>query len=470
MTMKQHKLHIITKKLPGDIHTPVSLYLKLRDHYPKSVLLESNNFSNVRECHSIIGVDPIASIQLRKHTLTFQYLNEIHNIELNKPLELSENIQRISQCLRLENEVNDSAFIGFLGHINFEIVDYFDKVEMQKSDEFDMPALQYYFYRYVISFNHFEDSMLITESIPEGQHSQMSSLLTAFKKPVQSQPSFSLSGKEQANMTDVDFKGLVTKGKASCQVGDVFQIVYSRRFGQSFVGDDFEVYRSLRSVNPSPYLFYFDFGNYTIMGSSPESQLIIDKNQAIVHPIAGTFKRSGNDGLDKQMAQMLLDDPKENAEHTMLVDLARNDLGRQGKNVQVTELKKIKYYSHVIHMVSEVTAQVDPQVNTFKMLGDTFPAGTLSGAPKIKALELINENEPTNRYSYGGGLGFLKLDGSLNHAIIIRSFLSTGNTLYYQAGAGITIHSDEEKELQEVNNKLAALRKAITITTERTRI
>ncbi len=467
--MKQHKLHIITKKLPGDIHTPVSMYLKLRDHFPKSVLLESNNFSNVRECHSIIGIDPIGSIQLRNKQLSFQFLNEIQHIELANPRELSDKIQEITQCIRIENEVNTQAFLGFLGHVNFEIVDYFDKINMEKTDEFDMPAMQYYFYRYVISFNHFEDSILITESIPEGERSQMNAWLPLLKKPIQSQQPFSLSAKEIANMSDLDFKQLVTKGKHSCQMGDVFQIVYSRRFGQGYIGDDFEVYRSLRSINPSPYLFYFDFGHYTIMGSSPESQLVIDKNQAVVHPIAGTFKRSGNDGLDKQMAQMLLDDPKENAEHTMLVDLARNDLGKQGKNVQVKELKKIKYYSHVIHMVSEVSADVDRHVNAFKMLGDTFPAGTLSGAPKIKALELINENEPTNRYAYGGGLGFLKLDGSLNHAIVIRSFLSINNTLYYQAGAGITIHSDEEKELQEVNHKLAALRKAIEITTQRTR-
>ena len=221
------------------------------------------------------------------------------------------------------------------------------------------------------------------------------------------------------------------------------------------------MYRVLRSINPSPYLFYFDYGSYKVFGSSPEAQMVVKDRVARVNPIAGTYKRTGNNEEDREKAEELAADPKENAEHIMLVDLARNDLGRHARNVRVEKLKEIHFYSHVIHLVSTVAGDLDPDTNPVRVFGDTFPAGTLSGAPKYKAIELINQYENQNRSLYGGALGFISFDGDINHAIVIRSFTSKDNTLYYQARAGIVTASDEEKELQEVNNKLGALKKAL---------
>jgi anthranilate synthase component 1 len=325
--------------------------------------------------------------------------------------------------------------------------------------------MRYRLYQYVIIFNHFKDELFICENNLEGVESELSVVESLIKsKDVPAYP-FATTGPEISNMTDVDYREMVGKGIASCHRGDVFQIVLSRRFQQSFRGDEFNVYRALRSINPSPYLFYFDYGDYKLMGSSPESQLILQNGKAVVHPIAGTFKRTGDDETDKALAIKLEQDEKENAEHVMLVDLARNDLSRICTEVEVTQYKKVNYYSHVIHLVSEVKATVPKETNPFKLLAVTFPAGTLSGAPKFKAMQLINQYEPTTRSYYGGAIGCIGFDGSCNHAIMIRTFLSKENTLFYQAGAGITISSNPESELQEVNNKLNALKQAIESST-----
>ncbi len=323
--------------------------------------------------------------------------------------------------------------------------------------------MRYRLYQYVIAINHFKDELFICENHLIGIESEVGVIESLIKsKDVPGFP-FKHIGEERSNMTDAAYIEMVKKGVASCHRGDVFQIVLSRRFEQQFTGDEFNVYRALRSINPSPYLFYFDYGDYKLMGSSPESQLIVDKGKAIVHPIAGTFKRTGDDEQDKALAIKLENDEKENAEHVMLVDLARNDLSRMCTEVEVTQYKKINYYSHVIHLVSEVTGKVGPEANPFKLLATTFPAGTLSGAPKIKAMQLIHEFETTARSYYGGAIGFIGFDRSVNHAIMIRTFLSRDNTLVYQAGAGVVAVSNPESELQEVNNKLNALKLAIQL-------
>jgi anthranilate synthase component 1 len=321
--------------------------------------------------------------------------------------------------------------------------------------------MRYRLYQYVIAVNHFKDELFICENHINNIPSESDIVETLIKsKDVPAYP-FKIKEGETSSITDEEYKGMVKKGIASCHRGDVFQIVLSRKFQQSFSGDEFNVYRSLRSINPSPYLFYFDYGDYKLIGSSPESQLIIENNKATVHPIAGTFKRTGDDEVDQQLAASLLTDKKENAEHVMLVDLARNDLSRMCDDVKVTEFSRIQYYSHVIHLVSEVKGIVRSDTNPFDLLGVTFPAGTLSGAPKYKAMQLINKYECEPRSYYGGCIGFMGFDGSCNHAIMIRTFLSKDNTLTYQAGAGIVAVSQPESELQEVNNKLNALKKAI---------
>ncbi|MEP6465778.1 MAG: anthranilate synthase component I family protein, partial [Parafilimonas sp.] len=321
-------------------------------------------------------------------------------------------------------------------------------------------------YQYVIAINHFKDEMFLCENVIHGLQSEFEIIESLIKsKDVPVFP-FKIQQHETANITDEVYKETVQKGIQSCLRGDVFQIVLSRRFQQKFTGDEFNVYRALRSINPSPYLFYFDYGDYKLMGSSPESQLIIKNGKAIVHPIAGTFKRTGDDEKDAALTKELLSDEKENAEHIMLVDLARNDLSRCCDAVTVNHFRQVHYYSHVIHLVSEVVGNIRENANPFQLLALTFPQGTLSGAPKFKAMQLIDEYEHTPRGYYAGCIGFIGFDGSCNTAIMIRTFLSKENTLHYQAGAGVVAASQPQNELQEVNNKLGALKKAIEIAEE----
>jgi anthranilate synthase component I len=353
---------------------------------------------------------------------------------------------------------------GLFGYTSYDAVQFFDSVKLASAGAVsEIPLMRYRLYQYVIAINHFKDEMFICENhIPglESERSAVESLIMSKDVPVFP---FKAKNEEQANMTDDDYKRIVQKGVESCLRGDVFQIVLSRRFFQQFTGDEFNVYRALRSINPSPYLFYFDYGDYKLIGSSPESQLIIRDGKAIVHPIAGTVRRTGNEEEDKKLAAQLLEDAKENAEHVMLVDLARNDLSRLCNDVHVNYYRQVHYYSHVIHLVSEVAGKLRENANPLFLLAATFPAGTLSGAPKYKAMQLIDNYESTARSYYGGCIGFFGFDGSCNHAIMIRTFLSKQNTLHYQAGAGVVAKSTPVNELLEVKNKLGALKLAIQL-------
>ena len=348
--------------------------------------------------------------------------------------------------------------------MSFEAIQYFEDLSFKERSS-DIPTIDYSIFRFVIAFNHFNNELYIVKCITDGDNSGASieSVANIVKRQISSTFPFQKKGERTSNCTDEEFKTSVKRGIHHCQRGDVFQIVFSRAFHQQFQGDEFNVYRALRSINPSPYLFYFDYGSYKLFGSSPEAQLIIKNGKVTIHPIAGTFRRTGDDKKDAELALELTSDPKENAEHVMLVDLARNDLSRNGKEVEVEVYKEIQYYSHVIHLVSKVTSTFHEGANKVKIIGDTFPAGTLSGAPKYRALQLIDQYEKTPRGYYGGCIGHLDFNGDFNHAIMIRTFKSKNNQLTYQAGAGIVVDSKPESELQEVENKLMALNKAIVI-------
>jgi anthranilate synthase component 1 len=357
---------------------------------------------------------------------------------------------------------------GLFGYLSYDAVEYFEKIELRHKTgcSYKIPDVRYHLYKYIIAINHYQNTLQIIENqINEetGELDRIESLLNSRNVAIYS---FKTTGGEDRNISDEQYKAMVSKGREHCFLGDVFQVVLSRQFSQNFTGDEFNVYRALRSVNPSPYLFYFDYGNYKIFGSSPEAHLKIKKGKAFINPIAGTFRRTGDDENDKLLAQELSTDVKENAEHVMLVDLARNDLSRHSTNVKVESYREVQFYSHVIHLVSAVSGELKKGTTMADMISATFPAGTLSGAPKYMAMKIIDKYENQNRGYYGGAIGFLDFRGQFNHAIMIRTFLSKANTLYYQAGAGIVANSDEEKELQEVNNKLGALRKAIKLAGE----
>jgi len=463
MTTTTIKLRTAIRRHLADTLTPVSVYLKLRDHFLNPVLLESNDFRRAESCYSIIGLDPIASFKVQNQMVTCQLPNEATETEkLNDPTSVSALFQEFLQRFDVEKENGPHVVNGFFGHTNFDGVQYFDTLKFDPDKRrFDIPDIHYSLYRYVIVFNHFQEEVYILQNILDEEKENLEKVETLLYNHTFNTYNFELEGEESSNLTDEEYKELVSLGKKHCQLGDVFQIVLSRQFQRSFKGDDFNVYRVLRSINPSPYLFYFDYGSYKIFGSSPEAQMVIQDRMATVNPIAGTYRRSGDADTDAQRADALSKDPKENAEHIMLVDLARNDLGRHSQKVEVQELKEVQYFSHVIHLVSKVNGHLGEDANPIQVFGDTFPAGTLSGAPKYKAIELINKYENQNRGYYGGAIGFIDFNGNMNQAIVIRSFFSQNNVLYYQAGAGIVAKSAEENELQEVNNKLGALTKAL---------
>ncbi|TAH25202.1 MAG: anthranilate synthase component I family protein [Cytophagales bacterium] len=465
--MNTYSLNTSYKKILADTITPVSIYLKLRDKFPNSILLESSDYHGNEDIYSYICCKPIAGIILENNQISTYYPDGFtENIDFNKSTNVPEVLGKFAASFY--QKPLDFPFLtgGLFGYSAYDAVRYFEdiKINTYNTDRRRIPDIQYHVYQFMIVFNHFNNEVFVIENtIGETNSEHLENLeRLIFKKDFPSF-SFNLIDQEESNFSDEEFLKVLQKGKDHCHRGDVFQIVLSRRFLRHYTGDDFNVYRSLRSINPSPYLFYFDYGSFRIFGSSPEAQIVIKNKKATIYPIAGTFKRSGDDIKDYDLAKQLLDDPKENAEHIMLVDLARNDLSRHCNEVKVETLKEVQYYSHVIHLVSKVTGQIEHKDSFMDIVADTFPAGTLSGAPKYKAMEIINEQENGNRGYYGGCIGYLGFNNEFNSAIMIRSILSKDNILYYQAGAGVVALSKIENELQEVNNKLAALKKAIEL-------
>lgn len=461
--MKKINIKTIFQKRLSDTSTPVSLYLKLRDIYPKSLLLESSDYHSKENSYSFICINPLVTLSVDNNKAKIEYSSSKYDdLEFNFKNNFSELLEDVSDSINIKEEENTTkSFNGFYGYISYNSIQYFDsiKIKNKRTDSSKIPSIQFSFFKNIIAVNHFKNEMIIIENLQEGEKSNIDKLRSQIDSQGFATMKFSSQGSETTNVTDEEFLENIRKGKKHCRRGDVFQIVLSRQFQQKYKGDDFNVYRALRSINPSPYLFYFDYGDFHLMGSSPEAQIKVSNGKALINPIAGTFRRTGNDEEDKQLAIKLSNDPKENAEHVMLVDLARNDLSRTCKNVKVETFKEVQYFSHVIHLVSTVDGDI--MENPRKVIESTFPAGTLSGAPKYKAMQLIDEYENQDRGFYGGAVGYIGLDGQVNLAIAIRSFVSKNNILYSQAGAGIVDKSDEQSELEEVNNKLFALKKSI---------
>jgi anthranilate synthase component I len=463
-----YQLKTTYKKMLADTQTPVGIYLKLRDKFVNSILLESSDYHGNENSFSYICCEPIARLEVRQNEAFQQFPD---GTEERIPLQDKKSVLPLlgEFAKRFETQPSPFKFIsnGLFGYMAYGAVQYFEDIDLKATQlaGITIPLIHYQVFRYVIAINHFKNELYIFEhryaDQPVKEEEGIGYLESLIKNKNFPFYSFKPEDEEASNFTDEEFLEVLAQGKAHCQRGDVFQIVLSRRFSKRFQGDEFNVYRALRSINPSPYLFYFDFGSYKIFGSSPEAQIVIKNRTASIFPIAGTFRRTGDDLADAEIARKLYDDPKENAEHVMLVDLARNDLSRHSDHVAVKTFKEIQYYSHVIHLVSHVEGQINAQASPLQMVADTFPAGTLSGAPKHMAMQLIDRYENLDRGYYGGCIGFMDFNGDFNHAIMIRSFLSKDNTLYYQAGAGVVAKSVTESELQEVNNKLTALRRAI---------
>ena len=452
-----------SKTILADLYTPVGVYMRLRDLYPQSALMESSDYHDKSNARSFIGLHPIASVAIGHGKATINYPDGSVLEEMIRPDFQAEHA--INALLkRIEVKGRDSEFCGLFGYTSFNAVRYFENIPVkdETQEKNDAPDVLYVLYKEVIVFDHHNNTLKIVSLSDNSENSEISEILKAMNKANIQAYDFHPVGEVSSTLTDDEHRENIRKGIQHCLRGDVFQIVLSRRFIQKYEGDDFKLYRALSSINPSPYLFYFDFGGFRIFGSSPETHCRIQGRKAFIDPIAGTTKRTGDEESDRQGAEYLRNDPKENAEHVMLVDLARNDLSRNCHGVKVDFYKDLQYYSHVIHLVSRVSGELDEGADPIKAFIDTFPAGTLSGAPKVRAMQLISEYEPHNRGAYGGCIGMIGLDGSLNQAITIRTFVSRNGELWFQAGGGIVAKSDVEYELQEVNNKLGALRRAIS--------
>jgi len=463
--MKAFNLYTHYKKILADTITPVSIYLKIRDKYPNSILLESSDYHANDNSFSYICFNPIASIKVENETIiqTFPDSSSTH-LNITESADVTQEIHQFTKRFKINSDTN-FKFInnGIFGYIAYDAVRYFEDIDVSKKENsINIPDIYYAVYQNIIAINHHKNEAYIFAHCYESE-SNIDEIDHLIKARNFASYEFESKGNIQSNLSDNEYKKHVELAKKHCARGDVFQLVLSKSFTQEFKGDEFNVYRALRSINPSPYLFYFDYGNFKIFGSSPEAQLIVSEGKAEIHPIAGTFKRTGNDLQDAELAKQLKIDDKENAEHVMLVDLARNDLSRHGSEVTVDTYREVQFFSHVIHLVSKVTGQKHPETSTMQVVADTFPAGTLSGAPKHRAMQLIEQYEKTSRSFYGGAIGFMDFEGNFNHAIMIRTFLSKNHKLHWQAGAGLVSKSNPETELQEVYNKLGALTKAIEL-------
>ena len=448
-----------SRTLLADLYTPVGIYMRLRDIYPQSALMESSDYHDSNNSHSFIGINPMASVAISHGEAICSFPDgETTRHEVNKDYKSDKAINAFISRFKVEGEY--ASYCGLYGYTAFNAVRYFEDIAVKDTtmEKNDAPDMMYILYRDIIVFDHFNNKLTI---VTLGDESALDDIFRQMNKANVHAYDFHPTGETTSPLTDEEHKANIRRGIKHCLRGDVFQIVIARRFIQKYEGDDFKLYRALRSINPSPYLFYFDFGGFRIFGSSPETHCRIEGRKAYIDPIAGTTKRTGDAEADRKAAEYLRNDEKENAEHVMLVDLARNDLSRNCHDVKVDFYKDLQYYSHVVHLVSRVSGTLDEGADPIKAFIDTFPAGTLSGAPKVRAMQLISEIEPHNRGAYGGCIGFIGLNGSLNQAITIRTFVSRNGELWFQAGGGIVAKSDEEYELQEVNNKLGALRRAI---------
>ncbi|MCU0471603.1 MAG: anthranilate synthase component I family protein [Arcicella sp.] len=463
------KVTTTSKKRLADTITPVGIFLKLRNQFKNTVMLESADYHGKEHGYSHIACDPVASIIINNDVVKQTFPDgTTESFKLAKRKDAVQALMNFANRFEWTRQADDAPMAnGMFGHISYDAVEYFEDIEIQeKNENTEMPSIVYYVYRYVIAINHFKDEM----SLYEHHYGEAKSSEKPFEKldflldlPHYSTKPFKLTSEESTNYTDDEMRVIINECIKHCLRGDVFQIVPSRRFSRTFEGDDFQIYRALRSVNPSPYMFYYDYENYHIFGASPEKQIAIKGNMAEIHPIAGTFRRTGDDEKDAELARELLADPKESAEHVMLVDLARNDLSRSSDVVKVETFKEVQFYSHVIHLVSKVTGQMTAGTNPLQLVADTFPAGTLSGSPKHNAMSIINRLENVNRHIYGGAIGYMDFAGNFNHAIAIRTFMSKNNTLFYQAGMGVVAKSVVETEMNEIKLKLGALRKALEL-------
>ncbi len=463
----------IVREIAADLETPTGLYLKLRGNGP-SFLLESVEGGERMARYSFIGVAPRAQYIVRGNEVEVVEGSRRHIIVLNPGADPTHFLH--SELRRFQSAPGTGLprFIGGLvGYLGYESVRYFEPRLSSKLRRSHLPDGIYLLTDTVVAFDHARRSLFLIANVldgdTEGANRRLAQVAGQIHGPLPpaSQPSIGSSG-TSSNMGKEQFEQLVRTAKEHIAAGDIFQAVLSQRFSRETGAEPFDVYRAVRRLNPSPYMFFFDFGSIdgqplTLVGSSPEVFARLEGRSASLRPIAGTRARGADNATDTALMEELLHDPKERAEHVMLVDLGRNDLGRvcEYGSVKVPELFSVERYSHVMHIVSDVEGTLRPKLTAFDLVRAAFPAGTVSGAPKVRAMEIIAELEPEARGPYAGIVGYFGFDGAMDACLAIRTLVAEGHTFSVQAGAGIVADSDPEKEYQETVNKAAAMLRAI---------
>jgi len=480
---QEEELVPVVRELPADLETPVSAFLKL-GKTPPSFLLESVERGEQLGRYSFIGTNPYLVLQTSGNEGIIRHQQEVSKIALGLPPEGPDPLHLVQSILARHRVARAPGlphfFGGAVGYLAYDAVRFFEKLPCCPEDELRLPESTFLFSDTMVIFDHVQHKMKIVSNVP-GKSSNTTIERVASDKvdnivaalggglPPEPQIAFPVSAKNApplvSNFTPSQFADMVRAAKEHIFAGDAFQIVISQRLRRQTWADPFSIYRALRMLNPSPYMFYLDFGDFQLIGSSPEMMVKLQEGQAETRPIAGTRPRGRNQEEDEALIAALLADPKELAEHTMLVDLGRNDIGRVSRfgSVRVPLYMGIEKYSHVMHIVSSVQGELKPEYNAFDLLRASFPAGTLSGAPKVRSMEIITELEGTKRGPYGGAVGYFGFGGNMDTCITIRTIVMIGDTVYLQGGAGIVADSEPMREYEETLNKVQVLEEAVRL-------
>jgi len=465
----------IVRELPADLETPISLYLKLRGDGP-SFLLESVEGAEHVARYSFIGVRPRTQYILRGGVIEIIEGTSSRSVALEPGTDPTSFLEKELAGFQTKAQPGLPRFIGGLvGYLGYESVRHFEPKLMGQLHPATVPDGYYLLADLLVAFDHARRSLFLIANVLDGDEAAANRKLDEIAARLgQSlpapEPRARISSMMRANMDQETFEAMVRRAKEYIAAGDIFQVVLSQRFSCETSVEAFEVYRAVRRLNPSPYMFFFDFGTvdgepFYIVGASPEMFVRLEGRRAALRPIAGTRRREADAAADAALAAELLADPKERAEHVMLVDLGRNDLGRvcEYGTIKVPEFFSIERYSHVMHIVSHVEGQLRTGLNAFDLVRAAFPAGTVSGAPKVRAMQIIAELEPDGRGPYAGMIGYFGFDGAMDTCLAIRTMVGRGRTVSVQAGAGIVADSDPAAEYQETVNKASAMLRAIEI-------
>jgi len=464
--VKQDAVVSVVKELPSDVITPVDAYYATGASY----LLESVEKGVVIGRYSFLGIDPVIRLEIRGRECV------MHEHGAKKVFTHDDPLRKVGEILHARPFIGEGELSPFpggaVGYIGYEYIRKWEKIPEQVSKPgLGLPESVFMITRYNLVFDNLKHTLKIVCNVWTGDNLQrdydaaiqgIEAIAAKLKKQGRSNPEISerpCVGEISSSYSKNDFEKAVIEIKELITRGEAIQVVLSQRMGADYSGDPFLIFRALRTINPSPYMFFLDFGEFVILGASPEVMVKVENNRALLRPIAGTRPRGKNGAEDTRLKNDLLADEKERAEHIMLVDLARNDLGRIAKpgTVSISRMMEVEMYSHVMHIVSEVTAEITEGMGVFDVIKATFPAGTVSGAPKVRAMEIIEELEPVQRGPYAGLVGYLSYTGSFDSCITIRSMVCLDKKVYLQAGAGIVYDSVPEREYEETLNKARAL-------------